>query len=105
MDESSQTLTVGVFKEILATELKAGLDALEARTDRKFERLESKMMEGFDALDKKIDFVDANLSGRIDKVEIELKSVKTGADRQYRALTSQIQHLALTKADWPHESA
>ncbi|MFA6158449.1 MAG: hypothetical protein WC763_02375 [Candidatus Paceibacterota bacterium] len=66
----------------LDQKLSGRIDSLEKRLDSRIDALESKMMEGFTALDKKTDIVER------------------GAEQRDRVLSSQIQHMAFSKADW-----
>lgn len=71
-------LTVGFFVESLG-QLKGDLITC---VDFKVGALESKMMEGFEALDRRIDVVEK------------------GSEHRDRALSAQIQHIAFSKDDW-----
>ena len=48
--------------------------------------LEEKMMQGFEAFDRRVN------------------TLETGLNRSIKTLSLQIQNLALTKADWPEEA-
>lgn len=91
--KDSDALTVGIFKALV-----------EEIIIPKFVALESKMMEGFDALDRKIDFVEGESERRDRELHKELsdKMDKSSQESEHRdrALSAQIQHLAFTKADW-----
>jgi hypothetical protein len=81
-EHADDVLTLGLFQELFT----AGLGQLKidliTYVDFKVGALESKMMEGFSALDRKMDIVEQ------------------ASEHRDRALSAQIQHLAFSKADW-----
>jgi hypothetical protein len=103
-ERANDVLTLGLFQELfhaglsqLKTELVGyidlridslekrlsdRIDSIEKRLDDRISALESKMMEGFEALDRRIDVVEKH------------------SDHRDRALSTQIQHIAFSKADW-----
>ncbi len=92
-ERANDVLTLGLFQELFhagLSQLKMELveyidiriDSVEKRLSDRIDALESKMMEGFRALD-----------GRIDIVE-------KSSEHRDRALSAQIQHIAFSKADW-----
>lgn len=92
-ERADDVLTLGLFRELfhaglgqIKTELTGYIDlrvgSLEKRLGDRVDALESKMMEGFSALDRKMDIVEQ------------------ASEHRDRALSAQIQHLAFSKADW-----
>lgn len=92
-ERANDVLTLGVFQELfhaglgqlkieLVGYIDTRIDFLEKRLGDRIDALESKTMEGFRALD-----------GRIDIVE-------KSSEHRDRALSTQIQHIAFSKADW-----
>jgi hypothetical protein len=87
-DQNQEVLTVGVFMEAMNL-INGKFERIDARfeaIDIRFEVLETKMMQGFDAFDKRMNIMEKNLS------------------RDIKTLSNQVQHLALAKADWPEKA-
>jgi len=106
-----QALTVGTFREILdealdrkiEERLEPRLAAIKDELNERISDLNEKMTQGFETLDRKIDFVDRSLGERIEKIETHVSALEKNSKRRHEILSSQMSSLALTKADWQEE--
>jgi hypothetical protein len=80
-DHNQETVTVGMFTQAME-KISINFEKAGSRIDS----LDTKMMEGFSAFDKRINLVETNLT------------------RSIQGLSNQIQHLVMSKADWPEEA-
>lgn len=112
-----QAVTVGILVEILAEtldpkfkEIDRRFEVLEERInkniDAKIGALESKMMEGFEALDRKIDFVETRGEAiaqasdeKSTQLLSEIKATRRESEQRDKLLTNQIMYLTTAKAD------
>ena len=80
-DPNQEVVTAGMFMEAM-DKISLNFEKAGSRIDS----LDTKMMEGFSAFDKRISLVETNLT------------------RSIQGLSNQIQHLVMSKADWPEEA-
>lgn len=66
------------------------LETLNSILSAMEERMTKRMMQGFEAMDIKIDFVEA-----------KIHQAALDSERRDKTLSARIQQLAFTKADWP----
>ncbi len=67
--------------------------------DDRFGAFESKMMEGFEALERKIDIVDTSSMERHEALLKKIEAVGKESEQRDKLLSAQIMHLTITKMD------
>jgi hypothetical protein len=112
-----QALTVGILSEILVETLdprfkeidrkfeifEEKIEGINRNVDIKISALESKMMEGFEALEGKIDFVEAHGEARDAELLKEIKNMGSNFEQRSKLINAQIEYLATNKADRKEE--